>query len=135
MPMHACRSPTGVDTGTDSKRRCATQLPGDNCTASRVRRQCAGRINSRTVTVSPVLHIALFNSQPSSRDHGTSRGSRVSGSKEFHVGKALESFYHSRGKRLLSDLTASGGLAMRVLPPRKKYSQPDFLGNLESHSA
>ncbi len=135
MPTHACRGPTGVDTGTDSKRRCATQWFGDSCTASRVRSHSPGRMNSRTQTVSPVLHMAVFTSQPSSRDQGVSRGLRVSGSKARQAGRAVESFSHTSGKRLLSDTTASAGLATRVLPPRKKYSQPDFAGKRESHSA
>src|SRR6267142_5980070 len=133
--MHACRRPTGVDSGTDSKRRCAIQRPGLNRTPISVRNHSSGRIHSRTLTVSPVLHIAAFSSQPSSRDHGAFRGSRLSGSKAHHVGNVMESFSQTSGKRLLSEMTASAGLATRVLPPLKKWLQPVFAGNRESHSA
>src|SRR5947207_15962774 len=122
----------GVDTGTDWKRRCATQLPGNNCTATRVRSHSPGRINSRMLTVSPVLHSAVLSNQPSSPDHGTSRGSRVSGSKVLHVGSAMERHSHTRGNRLLSEMTASAGLATGVRPPRKSNSHPEVLGNRES---
>ena len=71
--------------------RCTTQLPGDSRTANRVRSHCRGGINSRMLTVSPVLHIAVFTSHPSSRDQGAFRGSRVSGNNARQVGNEVES--------------------------------------------
>src|SRR5260221_8587230 len=135
MPTQTCLGPTGVDTGTLSKRRCATQLPGDIVTARRVRSQSAGCIHSRELIVSPVLHMALFSSQPSSLHQGAFRGSRVSGSNARHADNEVESFSQTSGKRLLSEITESAGLATRVRPLRKKYFQPHFSGNRDSHSA
>src|SRR5260370_25114368 len=135
MPTHAGGQPAGVEIGTDSKRCCATQLSGLTRTPIRAFSHSPGRIHSRTLIVSPVLHIAVFKSQPSSRDHGASRGSRVSGSKARHAGNAVESFSQVSGKRLLSEITAKAGLATRVFPPRDNCRQPYFSGSRESHSA
>src|SRR3954462_4014696 len=108
----------------ETKRRCAIQSPGESCAASRVFSHSAERINSRILTVSPVLHIAFFRSQPSSRDHGAFLGSRVSGSKARQIGSGTESFSHASGKRLLSEITASAGFATGVLPLLKRFFHP-----------
>src|SRR5882757_8502282 len=63
-------------------------------------------IKSLMHTVSPLLHIAVFNSQLASEDHGASRGSRVSGKSVRQVGIRVESWSQTRGKRLLSEITA-----------------------------
>src|SRR5437667_6172840 len=135
MPTHTWRRPNGVVSATELKRRCATQLSGERSTCNRVFSQSTGCINSRILTVSPVLHNAVLSNQPSSLDHGASRGSRVSGSKARQVANCVESFSHTSGNRLLSEMTAGGGFATRVLPPRKKCFHPVCSGNRESHSA
>src|SRR6267378_1705513 len=122
--MHTWRGPAGVDIGTDSKRLCATHLAGDSKTLRRVCSQSFGCINSPILTVSPLLHIAVFTNQPSSLDHAASRGSRVSGSKARQVGSSPEISSHVSGKRLLSLITDNAGLATGVFPPRKKYLHP-----------
>src|SRR6266850_3083691 len=92
-------------------------------------------IKSLLHTVSPLLHIAVFNSQVSSEDHGASRGSRVSGKRVRQVGIRVESWSQTRGKRLLSEITASGGFATGVFPLRKSFSQPNLRGRRANHSA
>src|SRR5437899_3731223 len=92
-------------------------------------------IKSLMHTVSPLLHIAVFNSQLASEDHGASRGSRVSGKSVRQAGIRVDSWSRTRGKRLLSEIVARGGFATGVFPPRKNCSQPNLRGRRANHSA
>jgi hypothetical protein len=87
------------------------------------------------LTVSPVLHIAVFTSQPSSRDQFACLGSRVSGSNASQAGRSAESLSQTSGKRLLSLMVAKAGFATGVFPPRKSSLQPTDSGQREIHSA